>query len=168
MAYNDHFQLADDVVTHLQPMVAGINDQFLVTRYVGFLSVCATTVYELAIKEIFINFATAKHNTFGSFTEKHFSRLNGRIRLPDLRGEHIARFGDKYRKRFDRELDRLESQSLLNQGVSVKSRYGNVITCRHDFAHAGSIPQTMTFSEIIDSYESGKDVIHCLARCMTR
>ena len=52
MPYLDHFQHADDVVTHLNSVVPTIPDPLLRAKYVGFVSVAAVTVYELAIKEI--------------------------------------------------------------------------------------------------------------------
>ena len=53
MAYQDHFKLADDMISHLDSVVGGITDSFVTSRYVGFVAVAAVTVYELAIKEIF-------------------------------------------------------------------------------------------------------------------
>ena len=53
MAYGDHFKLADDLIRHLTPGVAGIADPFLASRYSGFVAVAAVTVYELAVKEIY-------------------------------------------------------------------------------------------------------------------
>ena len=68
MAYTDHYILADGVITHLNGVVAGLTDQFLVSRYIGFVSVSAVTVYELAIKEIFTSFGEKKHKVLGQFT----------------------------------------------------------------------------------------------------
>jgi hypothetical protein len=94
MAYQQHYQLADDVITHLNPVVATIADPFISTRYVGFVAVIAVTVYELAIKDIFIEFGYKKHKLLGSFTEKFFHRINGRIRLRDLNEAYIPKFGE--------------------------------------------------------------------------
>lgn len=52
MAYDSHFILADDMINHLNSIVGGTTDPFMSSRYVGFVSVSAVTVYELALKEI--------------------------------------------------------------------------------------------------------------------
>ena len=166
MSYDSHFQLADEIVAHLTPIVSGITDPFISSRYVGFVAVSSVTVYELAIKEIFITFATKKNKILGTFTESFFERINGRIKIRDLRDSYITRFGDKYLSRFTKALEIVEQSSLKTHGVSICSRYGNLITCRHEFAHEGKISTNMTFNEIVESYNSGKEVIHCLARCM--
>jgi hypothetical protein len=51
MPYTDHFTLADDYITHLDAVIGGITDPFINSRYTGFLSVSAVTVYELALKD---------------------------------------------------------------------------------------------------------------------
>jgi hypothetical protein len=168
MPYRRYFQLADDLITHLQPIVGGIADPFIVTRYTGFVAVSAVTVYELAIKDIFIKFAGAKHKILGTFTESYFDRINGRIKVSNLRDDYIAKFGDKYLLRFNKKLAACERVVMLAQRKSVSSSYGNLIKCRHDFAHEGVISANMSFPEIVDSYELGKEVIHCLAKTMQR
>jgi hypothetical protein len=75
MAYTDHFQLADDLITHLDGVMSGISDPFISSRYVGFVSVVAVTVYELAIKEIFLDFSRRKHKVFGTFADAYFEAL---------------------------------------------------------------------------------------------
>ena len=137
MSYIDHFQLADDYITHIDPTIRSITDPFILSRYTGFLSDSAVTVYELAIKTIFIDFASKKHNVFGAFTFSHFDRINGRIKLHELRKTHIRSFGDKYLNRFDRNLEKMENNILISEGVSVRNSYNNIIQWRHDFAHEG-------------------------------
>lgn len=166
MPYTDHFRNSDDVFTHLITVVPTIPDAFIQSRYAGFAAISAVTVYELAIKEIFIQFARAKSTSFGNFAEKVFSRINGRIMLDSLTGEHIRRFGEKYEKRFKKRLNALEGVNLAAHGTSIKSQYGSLITCRHDFVHEMTIQ--MTFTEVATAYETGKQVIHCLHTCMNR
>ena len=70
MAYADHFKLADDLIAHLTPAVAGIADPFLASRYWGFVAVAAVTVYELAVKEILMRLRRIRINAvLGNFTE---------------------------------------------------------------------------------------------------
>jgi hypothetical protein len=78
MPYADHFKLADDLISHLTPVVRGITDPFLASRYAGFVAVTAVTVYELAVKEILCTFGESKHSVLGNFTRSYFDRINGR------------------------------------------------------------------------------------------
>jgi len=168
MVYTDHYQLADDVITHLNTVIGGIADPFIASRYVGFVSVASITVYELAIKEIFIDFGLRKHKVLGEFTRRNFDRINGRIKTSTIRDEYIICFGEKYVKRFKSKLDKAEKDSLRRLGISILSCYGNLITWRNQFAHEGQIPSTVTYNEVIKSYQVGKEVIRCLAETMKR
>ena len=168
MSYETHFQLADDYITHIDPVVSTIADPFIISRYTGFLSISAVTVYELAIKTIFIDFASRKHNVFGTFTYSHFDRINGQIMLGMLRKKHIGAFGDKYLNRFDKILKDKENEILSSDGVSIKNSYNNVIQWRHDFAHEGKAPSTATYEEVKNSYYAGKLLIECLFDAMKR
>jgi hypothetical protein len=166
MTYTDHYRLADDVITHLNTNIGGIAEPFLLSRYAGFVSIAAVTVYELAIKEIFITFSDKKHKVLSEFTRKYFDRINGRIKTSVIRDEYISSFGDKYVQRFKKKLDDIEKSNLRNSGTSVVSSYGNVITWRNQFVHQGHIPPTATYAEIIKSYHAGKEVIRCLDETM--
>jgi len=168
VAYIDHFQHADDVVNHLNTIVPTIADPLLKTKYVGFVSVAAVTVYEMAIKDIFIDFAHKKHKVLGSFTESYFDRINGKIKLKIIKDEYIKRFGIKYRDRFQRKLDDRTRDYLRVNHRDIKNSYANLITWRNDFAHEGKVNTMATYAEVVQAYEDGKEIIHCLAECMRR
>lgn len=166
MAYASHFQIADDIITHLDAVVGGIADPFIQSRYVGFVAISSATVYELAIKDIFCDFGQRTHKVLGTFVSSYFDRINGRIKTDSLKKDYIPRFGDKYLKRFKRKLKETENENLRNQGVSVSSDYNNVIEWRNQFAHEGKVPNTVTYAEITRAYKNGKAVIECLAETM--
>ena len=168
MPYQDRYQHADDVIAHLDQVVPPIQDTLLKAKYVGFVAVASVTVYELAIKDIFCEFGVKKHPVFGCFTESHFARINGRIKLASLKNEHIPKFGDKYLKRFQKYLnaDAVEQLRLCKRDIC--SAYNNLIVCRHNFAHKGEIATNMTYEEAVQAYEDGKKVLACLARTMVR
>lgn len=144
MAYQDHFRLADEYIQHLDTVMNSIPDPFMKSRYVGFLAVSAVTVYELAIKEIFIEFSERKHKVLGNFARTFFDRINGRIRRDAIKKDYLKRFGEKYKARFQRKIEEKERAILRSHGVSVMSSYENIITWRNDFAHEGEIPTTAT------------------------
>ncbi len=166
MPYTDRFIDADNIIAHINTFIGTITDGAILSSYAGFLSVSSVTVYELAIKDIFTNFASLKGTAFGIFVDSHFERINGRIKLKNLKEEHISSFGIKYLNRFNKDLDTKEAASILAGTGSIKSSYGNLIVCRHSFVHQGS--PTLTINEIIQSYSRGKEVIHSLHSAMVR
>jgi len=166
MAYQNRFISTDNLIAHLNPLVNTLSDAAIKANYAGFLSVSAVTVFELAIKDIFIEFAQKKNIVFGSFIEKHFSNINGRIKITDLKGQHIPPFGAKYLNQFEKKLQKRERIIFSNLRRDLRTEYTNLIICRHKFVHGGS--PTLTFQEVLDSYENGKDVIHALYEAMKR
>ncbi|GAA5627290.1 hypothetical protein Brsp05_02577 [Brucella sp. NBRC 12953] len=168
MSYTERFLQVEDYLAHLDPMMAGIADPFVQGRYIGFIATSAVTAYELAIKDIFYGFADKKHSVLGNVTRARFFRLNGKIKLEDLRKEHVKSFGDKYLIRFKKNLDAADDAYVRTHGNSPKSAYNNVITWRHTFVHEGHPPNTTNYQEIKLNYLAGKEVIHCLSRTMIR
>ncbi|WHZ06325.1 MAG: hypothetical protein OJF59_002833 [Cytophagales bacterium] len=166
MAYVNRFVPTDDLVSHLQPVVTGILDESLKSKYAGFLAVNAVTVYELAIKDIFKEFSNKKNSVFGFFIEKYFAQINGRIVLKDLKGQHIKSFGDKYLDKFEKKLKAREKVILRTLRKDVRSCYSNLIICRHKYVHAGT--PTLSFNEVVENYDIGKEVIHSLHEAMQR
>lgn len=167
MSYEDHFKLADEYLTHLDEAMDAIADPFIEGRYLGFVAVSAVTAFELAIKEIYQDFASKKHKVFGAYVNATTNRLNGRITTKDIR-EHISKFGDKYAERFKTRSQMLDRDWLKAGRGSVLSSYGNLITWRHKFVHTGKPPPTTNYEEVKKSYQTGKALIGCLAGCMTR
>ena len=72
MGYDSHFIYADDFINHLDIALPATTDPFIKSRYIGFLAITAVTVYELALKEIFIDFANKKHKVLGTLTRSYF------------------------------------------------------------------------------------------------
>ena len=168
MPYTSNFKHADDIIAHLNTVVPLLTDPILRVKYVGFVAVAAVTVYEMAIKSIFIDFAKKKHKVLGNFTEAFFERINGRVKVEHIREDYIIRFGEIYLKRFDVKLEQCSNDYLRTHGKDIKSSYSNLITWRNDFAHEGILRTTATYPEAIQAYEDGKEIIRCLAETMTR
>lgn len=166
MAYQDRFIATDNLIAHLSPIVTAITDTAIKSNYAGFLSVSAVTVYELSIKDIFTEFASNKNKVFGNFIEKHFANINGKIKLADLKGLHIKPFGTKYLDKFEKKLKLREDVIFTTVRKNVRSDYSNLILCRHEYVHAGN--PTLTFQEVLESYQIGKEVIHSLYEAMQR
>lgn len=168
MSYVERFKLADDYISHTNEIVGSIADPFIKQRYIGFVATSAVTAFELAIKDILLDFSYRKNKVFGAFVEDIYDNLNGRIRLGELKDTHVKRFGNKYRKRFDKELEKTEKERLRSASRSVKSSYGNIITWRHSFVHEGIIAQNASYEEAVRAFEDGKEIIHVLYKVMVR
>ena len=168
MAFEDRFTLADDYLTHVDAVITGLADDFIRSRYLGFLAISAVTAYELAITDIIFRFSDQKHKALGELARSRFDKLNGQIKLSDLRKRHIASFGQKYCNRFDRELSNYDADALAEREGSVRSSYGNIVTWRHNFVHEGVWPNTATYGDLKAAYDHGKELIRCMDRAMTR
>ena len=168
MPYTDHFQHADDVVAHLNGIVPKILDPLLQTKYVGFVSIAAVTVFELAIKYIFIDFSSRKNKVFGIFTKNYFNRINGKIKIQIIKEDYIKKFCDKYLQRFNKKIDNATKNYLSINRRDIVNSYQNLIQWRNNFAHEGNINATATYNEAVLAYQDGKEVVRCLAESMTR
>lgn len=168
MTYQQSFKHADDVIAHLNIIVPTITDPMLQAKYTGFAAVAVVTVYEIAIKEIFINFAKKKHKVLGNFTESYFDRINGKIKIQVIKDEYISKFGNKYLHRFKKRLENATKLYMIANRRDVLSSYANLILWRNDFAHEGKLSATATYSDVVKAYEDGKEVIRCLYEAMDR
>jgi RiboL-PSP-HEPN len=168
MTYDLHFKHADDVIAHLNSVVPQLQDPLLESKYVGLVTIAAVTVYELAIKEIFCDFAQRKHIVFGTFIKAYFDRINGKIKRKVIEDEYLSKFGEKYVERFRKNLNQASISHLSSNGRDVHSAYANLITWRNAFAHEGTFSTTATYTEAVQSYEDGKIVIRCLAKALKR
>jgi hypothetical protein len=168
MPYVNQFAHADAVMAHLAGLLPTLADPQLEQKYAGFASVAAVTVYELAVKEIFIEFARKKHVVFEEFVKNFFSRLNGRIKPEIIKGEYVPKFGNKYTQKYTKLLQKKRNEFLRTNRRDFHTSYQNLLTWRNTFVHEGQVPTTATFQEIHQAYEDGKNLIHCLASSMQR
>jgi len=74
MSYTQRFALADDYINYVDSVIGAIPDDFIKSRYVGFLSISAVTAYELAFKDIVIEFA--EKNTRYLVVSREISSIN--------------------------------------------------------------------------------------------
>jgi hypothetical protein len=168
MPYAGQFAHADAVMAHLATLLPTLGNPQLEQKYVGFASVAAATVYELAVKDIFTEFASKKHKVFEEFVKGSFSRINGRIQADAIKGEYVQRFGIKYASRYEKQLQKKRDAFLRANRRDFLIAYQNILTWRHKFVHTGQPPTTATFAEVFQAYEDGKNLLHCLAASMNR
>lgn len=168
MAFEEYLRAVDDYISHTDIVVSQLQDPFIESRYVGFITVSAVTAYELALKEILIKFAKKKHKVFGNVIEGSYQRINGRVRLDDIKSRHIKQFGEKYLEKFNKKLEKQEAESLRNNNGSIKASYGNIVTWRDAFVHKGNVPTTVSYREAVGAFERSKDLIYIIAESMVR
>ena len=168
MSYDVHFKRLDEYLEHANAFIASLSEPLIKHRQIGFIVVSAVSAYELAIKDIFFNFAHKKHKSFGIYVGNIFKRTNGQIKIETLKNKHIRRFGDKYVEKFDAELTKCEDYSLRVNRRSILNSYGNVIFWRNNFVHEGIIVDSASYEEAVQSYQDGKEVINALSRIMVR
>lgn len=162
MAYTDRFNDVDSLISNLEPIINGMPSD-VQAKMAGFLAINAVTAYELAIKEIIENYASSKHCDFGEYVRCVFSRINGRIRICDIKGE-LKKFGGYYKDNFEKNLQQKETSILAQNGNNLSSCYENLLTCRHQYVHTGTI--TLTITECILNYTIGRQVIEVLSETM--
>lgn len=162
MAYSDKFNDVDVLITGLSPIIPQLSSD-LQSKIVGFLAVNAVTAFELAVKEILIDYANSRHSDFGYFITEYLHRLNGKIAIPDLKNE-IKKYGTQYPIAFETELQAKEREVRKNNNDEMRPCYQNLLTCRHSFVHSSRI--TLTISECIYNYKIGKNVIEALYNTM--
>jgi hypothetical protein len=168
MPYTDYFRQTDKLIEHLDGIFIPSINPFIMHNYIGFIAVSSVTVLELAMKKIFIDFSRTKHKILLNFCDKYFEHINGRIKLRNIQEEYLPKFGDKYKTRFEKRLQKLENYEFITNKKSIKASYGNIIEWRHAFVHQGKILENASYDEVKSGYNYGKVIMQCLDDCMHR
>lgn len=166
MAYLNRFNGLDILITQITPFgqIQGI-DPMVLSSLAGIVAVEAVTAYELAVKDIFEEFARKKNKVFGNFVKTTHVRLNGRIEYKDIK-EMVKAYGEKYHARFVANKEKKTQIVLASEGVDLVQTYNNLVECRHQFVHRGVM--TVTIQEAIIYYRIGKQLIIALDETMRR
>ncbi|MFH1021783.1 MAG: HEPN domain-containing protein [Planctomycetota bacterium] len=159
------FDDSDSFIAHLSGAVKAAEDDFVASRYIGFIAVSAVTVYEIMVKKLLIDFAVRKHPMLGNFASASFDRLNAKIQREDIE-KYLAYFGDEYLNFFKKTVD--EKEKARAQEGSLKACYANLLEWRHEFVHAGRLPNQATFDEAIKAYHLGKEVVAALEETLSQ
>lgn len=166
MAYTSRFASVDLLITQLQTLVQPGIDPLVLSSWAGLVAVKAVTAYELAIKDIFEEFAKGKNKVFGTFVKATYSRLNGRIVYKDVKDGLVKPYGEKYSKKLVKKKDAKTIEVMSSDGVDLVSTYNNLIECRHQLVHAGTF--NMPFDEAVRSFQIGKKLIEVFDETMKR
>lgn len=158
MLYSDKFRPTDELIQEIDALKESLQQDTL-SKFTGALSVSAITSFELTIKEIFITYATHKHQVFGNYIQNYLSRLNGRIQINDLKKE-LKKYNPSLATNFENEIRNMEQHDS-----GLRSAYQNLIQNRHTYVHENRI--NLTYEECKADYELGKKIINALSIIMT-
>lgn len=88
--------------------------------------------------------------------------------IDDIRKDYCQRYGDGYVTKFKARLDAACKVHLTTHRRDVRPTYSNLIVWRNALAHEGTVPGTVSYSEVVQAYEDSKQVIHPLAEEVVR
>ena len=157
------FSDSDLFIKYIKDTANSTDDDFITSRYVGFIAVSAVTIYEINVKQLLKEFANKTHPMLGNFASIAFDKLNARNCRDDIE-KYLKHFGEEYSNRFKIMIDDKEDE-LVKVG-SVKGSYASLLTWRHQFVHDGTLPNQATFNESLKAYELGKEVIVVLQQTL--
>lgn len=123
----------------------------------GLMVVAIAAAYESCVKETLTRFADRKHESFGLFAQNNYSKLNSRISLADLYG-YARLFGNEIHNKFGELLEIRRNKLEVRIGRNITASYKQILSWRHDFAHAGV--RNTTVEEAIATHHLAKRVLY--------
>lgn len=123
----------------------------------GLLVVAIVASYESCVKETLTNFASRHHEKFGIFAQNHFKKLNSRISLSDLSG-YASTFDSSVHSKYGQLLKSRKERIDKKIGKNITSAYTQILSWRHDFAHAGT--RNTTVEEALAMHTLAKRVLY--------
>ena len=113
--------------------------------------------YETCVKEILFEYANKKHIDFGGFALRNYEKLNSRILIKDLK-KYCETFDPTICSSFKEGLATKKKKVLERVGKNIEVSYEQILSWRHEFAHAG-IRQT-TIEEAAATHRVGKRILY--------
>lgn len=123
----------------------------------GLLVVSMAASYETCVKETLNNFASSHHPKFATFTQNHFSKLSSKVSIRDLYS-YTKTFDQDVHDKFSKSLKRKKDAISTRIGLDFTKCYEQILSWRHDFAHAGI--RNTTIEEAIKTHRMAKRVLY--------
>jgi hypothetical protein len=124
----------------------------------GLLVVAIASTYESCVKDILVSYASSKSPDFEQFVSNQFSKLNSKISEADLYG-YTKVFGASIHTKFGMLLTSRKDRINNRIGKNICSHYKQILSWRHDYAHAGI--KNTTISEAAEFHLYAKRVLFC-------
>jgi len=109
-------------------------------------------------------YAAHHHVKFGNFTQRQFSRLNSRISISDLYG-YARNFDGSVHQRFSDLMSIYKERYQLALGIDPSRSYSQILSWRHDFAHAGI--RNTTVEEAFATHQLAKRVLYAFDKAFS-
>lgn len=155
-----HFATIDALVSEINRSVPPNGDYNSIkfrADLAGLLVVAMAATYETCVKEVLCGYAGKHHAAFGEFAVRNYNKLNSRIQIRDLK-KYCEVFDPEIAKRFKDSFLRRKTSLLSRIGKNIETSYEQILTWRHDFAHAKI--QNTTIEEAAETHRIGKRVIY--------
>lgn len=123
----------------------------------GLLVVAMAASYESAVKEILIGYSSRHHVQFALFAQSHFAKLNSKINISDL-NKYAKTFDPTVHRRFGIKLSARKELISSRIGKDITKSYEQILSWRHDFAHAGI--RNTTLEEAKSTHNLAKRVLY--------
>lgn len=155
---SDQFLRIDKLVQEMDQFVPPENRGVAEFRadLAGMLVVTIAAMYETCVKTSMVSYAARHGREFEGFTERNYKKLSSKIALNDLR-RYARTFDERICRRFDEIFDRRRKTVVKLTGKNPASQLDQILSWRHDFAHAG-LRQT-TINEAIATHRLASVVI---------
>lgn len=124
----------------------------------GLLVVTMAATYESCVKETLVNYAHRHHIAFGNYAANNYAKLNSRVSPKDLFG-YTKMFDNAINVRFKDVFRKRKTEILTRTGRDIEKSYEQVLSWRHDFAHAGL--RNTTVEEAATTHKFAKRVLYC-------
>jgi RiboL-PSP-HEPN len=124
----------------------------------GLYVVAVAAAYESCVKEVMVNYAARHHALFGQYALGSYEKLNSRINMSDLH-RYTKIFHPSIGDNFKVILKAKKESIDQKLGKDIIKSYEQILSWRHDFAHAGK--RNTTLEEAINTHRFGLRVIYC-------
>ena len=133
-----HFVKIDDFIGEINDLVPISNYKTIQFRsdLAGLSVVAMAATYETCVKETLYDFANRHYVAFRNFFLRNFNKINSRIQVSDLK-KYCETFDPIVCTYFKEELKQRKNLLLQRVGRNIKSSYEQILSWRHNFAHAG-------------------------------
>ena len=154
-----HFSKIDALIIEIDSLVPSVSYRSIQFRadLAGLLVVAMAATYETCVKEVLYEYANRQHIAFGAFALRNYEKLNSRVQVRDLK-KYCETFDPAICARFKTRLASKKQMLLDRAGKNIEASYEQILSWRHDFAHAG-IRQT-TIEEAAATHRIGKRVLY--------
>ena len=109
------------------------------------------------MKDVLYAYASRQHVAFGDYAQRSYEKLNSRIAVRDLK-KYCEIFDPSICNRFRSRLAERKRLILARAGKNIETSYEQVLSWRHDFAHARI--RNTTIEEAAATHRVGKRILY--------